>query len=115
MASVNESAKTGVTLSLSNNSEKDTILQALYASGEFEIIEANGIITIYSKKTPRKQCYFFSRTSYARKKSIRRYLAFKPKKKVSILERVAKSQNITLAPSDSWGAFCSGLFSKQTF
>lgn len=104
-----ETGKSGVSLSLSNNSERDTILRALRASGEFEIIEENSVITIYSRKVPTKQRFRLSKRGCTKKQSVRRLLTLKPKKRVSILERVAKSQDITLASSDSLGAFCSGI------
>lgn len=102
--------KTGVVLNLSNNSEKETILKAIIASGEFEIHDTEGVVTLYFKKAvPQKQHVKLSRIAALRTRRFLKLGSTKQKKHVGILERVAKSQDITLATSDSLNAVCSGV------
>lgn len=99
-----------VVLNLSNNSERETILNSIIASGEFEIDDAEGVVTLHFKKPlPRKQHAELPRTSVLRTRKLLKLGLDKHKKHAGILERVARSQNITLATSDTLDAICSGI------
>lgn len=100
----------GVVLNLSNNTERETILNLIIASGEFEIHDKEGVVTLYFKKEiQREQCAKLSRKSVQRARKILKFGFGKQKKHIRILEGVAKSQNIKLAAADTLDAVCSGI------
>lgn len=49
MPTLNTNSKNAMVLNLRNNSERETIIKSISASGEFEIHEADGVVTIYIK------------------------------------------------------------------
>ena len=99
-----------VTLNLSNNTAKETIINTIRASGQFEVDEHEGIVTIRCIET----------VNQLQKKKLSKVLAYKrkgyfyltPKRNrthSSLLESIAKSQNITLADPKADDAVYAGV------
>ena len=110
MPTLNTNSKNAMVLNLRNNSERETIIKSISASGEFEIHEADGVVTIYIKASNlRKMETKHSKTFFCRNQTRHIFRKIKNKKHSSILERVAKSQNISLAESKSLDAICAGV------
>jgi len=108
MPTLNTNSKNAMVLNLRNNSERETIIKSISASGEFEIHEA--VVTIYIKASNlRKMETKHSKTFFCRNQTRHIFRKIKNKKHSSILERVAKSQNISLAESNSLDAICAGV------
>lgn len=55
MPTLNTNSKNAMVLNLRNNSERETIIKSISASGEFEIHEADGVVTIYIKASNLQQ------------------------------------------------------------
>ena len=107
MPTLNTNSKNAMVLNLRNNSERETIIKSISASGEFEIHEADGVVTKASNL--RKMETKHSKTFFCRNQTRHIFRKIKNKKHSSILERVAKSQNISLAESNSLDAICAGV------
>ena len=99
-----------MTLNLSNNSAKETIINTIRASGQFEVDDVEGVITIRCIET----------VNGLQKKKLSELLAHKRKgyfyivpnrrrKHSSVLESIARSQKITLADSKSDDAVYAGV------
>jgi len=103
MSTLKASQSAAMVLNLRNNSEKEAIIKSIRASGEFEIHDEDGLITIMFKEATPSKTFVFHNQALHKLRIIKR------KKHSSILERVAKSQNITLAEPDSLDAVCAGV------
>lgn len=101
---------TGIVFNVENESKRAAILKTMEAFGEFRVEESDGIITLYLEK---------SRNSlkHQRSQKIKKFHlpslfwvgASAPDKYSSLVENVAKIQNISLANNETGGAVYSGI------
>lgn len=99
-----------VTLNLSNNTAKETIINTIRASGQFEVDEYEGIVTIRCIETVnRLQKKKLSELLMHKRKGYFYIIPSRSRKYSSLLESIAKSQNITLADPKSDDAVYAGV------
>ena len=81
MPTLNTNSKNAMVLNLRNNSERETIIKSISASGEFEIHEADGVVTIYIKASNlRKMETKHSKTFFCRNQNRHIFRKIKNKK-----------------------------------
>lgn len=91
-----------MTLNLSNNSAKETIINTIRDSGQFEVDDVEGIITIRCIETVKRlQKKKLSKLLAQKRNGYFYIISNRNKKHSSLLESIAKSQNITLADCKS--------------
>lgn len=114
-----ERKRTAAELNLKGNPEKEAIIKAIIASGALDVhgdVEDGVVRFCFKEKKSREKLQklqklqkqqiatFFELEGLYNKSKI-----FRMKGKTSVLERVAKSQDIKLANFDSSDAACSGV------